>query len=358
MNQPPAPLQRVSAIPFPQSYSLPAKPEGAASSAQDAHRQTTFLLSEDLRLFEEGMNLQLRIVRDASASAFRKHPYAALMGLWSRTYLALADVCELAMRGSYASCPPLVRAACEYVAAQHQLHTSEMELFVEWLAGHLTPNETHKAFEFGLGHYFAGETLAVPIEKRPPIFFVRVGPAAETLAIDYRGSGGARASQSLTSAALLMGWEFKLFGPITLDATFSDGNVDSVDIKVRDGQPLGAEPRGTEGDFRFASLALAYRMSHWDAFTWSAGAGRFGSWAEYKTRGGESSRRDHTVNVRGVHARVTAEYVFGNGVTLGLFVLRGIGKPQGTDIDAAKRAGFKPKDADLTIVALTVGGQF
>ena len=166
MSQPPLPTQRVSAIPFPERYDLPGKPEGAPPPVQDAYRQTTFLLRDDLRLFEEGMNLQLRIVRDASPSAFRKHPYAALMGLWSRAFLALADTCLLATRGSYASCPALVRAACECIAAQHQLHTSEMELFLEWLAGNLTPNETHKAIEVGLGRYFAGETLAADSRLR------------------------------------------------------------------------------------------------------------------------------------------------------------------------------------------------
>jgi hypothetical protein len=35
-----------------------------------------------------------------------------------------------------------------------------MELFLEWLADNLKPNEAHKAFEFGLGRYFAGEALA------------------------------------------------------------------------------------------------------------------------------------------------------------------------------------------------------
>src|SRR3989337_2274977 len=120
MNQPPSPAQRVSAIPFPERYELPARPEGG--DAQAAHRQTAFLLGDDLRLFEEAMSLQLRIVRDASPSTFRKHPYAALMGLWSRTFLALADGCLLATRGSYASCPTLARSVCELIAAQHQLH--------------------------------------------------------------------------------------------------------------------------------------------------------------------------------------------------------------------------------------------
>ena len=165
MNQPPMPSQRVSAIPFPERYDLPAKPDGAVS-AQDAHRQTTFVLREDLRLFSDGMNLQLRIVRDAAHSSFRKHPYAALIGLWSRTFSGLSDACLLSMRASYESCAPLTRAACECIAAQHQLHAGEMDQFLEWLAGSLKPDETHKAFDIGMGRYFAGETLAADARLR------------------------------------------------------------------------------------------------------------------------------------------------------------------------------------------------
>ena len=160
MNEPPAPTQRVSSIPFPERYGLPNKPEGAPPPVRDAFRQTSFLLGNDLKLFEEAMNLQLRIVRDSASSKFRKHPYGALMSLWSRTFLALADACLLATRGSYPSCAPVVRTACELIAAQHQLQASEMGEYLEWLAGHLKPNEEHKAYEFGLGRYFAGETLA------------------------------------------------------------------------------------------------------------------------------------------------------------------------------------------------------
>jgi hypothetical protein len=157
MSQPPTPTQRVSAIPFPERYDLPQRPAGAR---QDAFRQTTFVLGGELRLFEEAMNLQLRVVRDSSHSRFRKHPYAALMGLWSRTFSALDDACVLVTRGSYASCAPLVRSACEFIAAQQQLYDADMELFDEWLSTNLRPNEEHRAFEFGLGRYLAGESLA------------------------------------------------------------------------------------------------------------------------------------------------------------------------------------------------------
>ena len=214
MNQPPTPTQRVSAIPFPDSYALPAKPD-ASQAAQDSYRQTTFLLGDDIHLFEEGMTLQLHIVRDASRSPFRKHPYAALMGLWSRTFIALADGCLLMMRGSYASCPPLVRAACEHIAAQHQLHASEMELFLEWLAGNLAPNEAHKAFEFGLGRYFAGETLAAD-ERLRSVY----RPASElgrpnfgaTLLVVGPESNNQRLALSFADASFHFGWAELVLG--------------------------------------------------------------------------------------------------------------------------------------------------
>jgi len=112
------------------------------------------------------MNVQLGIVRDAAHSTFRKHPYAAMMGLWSRTFSALSDVCLLSTRASYESCAPLIRSACEFVAAQHQLHAGEMDQFLNWLAGSLTPNESHKAIDIGMGRYFAGETLAADARLR------------------------------------------------------------------------------------------------------------------------------------------------------------------------------------------------
>jgi hypothetical protein len=209
MNQPPAPAQRVSAIPFPERYELPAKPAGAPAAAQDAYRQTAFLLGDDLRLFEEGMNLQLRIVRDASPSAFRTHPYAALMSLWSRAFLALADSCLLATRGSYVSVPVLVRAACEYVAAQHQLQAGEMEQFLEWLAANLTPNERHRAFEFGLGRYFAGEVLAADERLRrvyrPASELGRPNFGATLLQVGPE-SNNVRLALSFADASFHLGW--------------------------------------------------------------------------------------------------------------------------------------------------------
>ena len=163
----PTPGQRVSGIDFPQAYRLPGKPDDAASTtAHDAYRQTQFVLGGDLRLFAEGMTLQLGILNDSSHSRYRTHTYAAVVGAWSRAYTSMTDACLLVTRGSYASVPTLVRSACELIAAQYQLHHEEMAEFVGWMLGHLKPDEEHKAFDVGLGHYFAGSTLAADQQLR------------------------------------------------------------------------------------------------------------------------------------------------------------------------------------------------
>lgn len=158
--QAPTPPQRVSAIPFPERYDLPGRPEDPSPAVQDAYRQTQFLLGRDLDLFGRLMNLQLRIVADSHHSRYRTHPLAALMGLWSRAFLYMADACALATHGGYASCLPLLRAASECVAAQDQLRREEMDQFLGWLAATLKPHKVHKALEVELGSYFAGDALA------------------------------------------------------------------------------------------------------------------------------------------------------------------------------------------------------
>jgi hypothetical protein len=158
------PTQRVARIRPPQQYALPPRPpESAGDAAQDAFRQTRFLLGNDLDLFAEAMELQLKLVEDANpstSSKYRTLELAAISAMWSRAYAGLADMMLLISRGSYPSVLPLMRSTAELVAAQEGLRAEEMELHHEWLANTLQPDETHKAFEFHLGRYFAGGVVA------------------------------------------------------------------------------------------------------------------------------------------------------------------------------------------------------
>jgi hypothetical protein len=161
MSETPAPSQRVAPMVFPEQYVLPGRPDQSAlPSVQDAYRQTQWTLAEDLRLFARAQELQLTIVKDSYPSRYRSHRLAAVAMLWSRAYLHLGSAAELVTRGQYAACPPLVRAACELIAAQIQLHDAELEAYLDWLQGSLRPNESLRGTDVGLGRYLAGETLA------------------------------------------------------------------------------------------------------------------------------------------------------------------------------------------------------
>src|SRR5207245_3842830 len=98
----------------------------------------------------------------AYPSHSRTQALAAITALWSRSYLYLADSALLVSRGSYPSTLPLIRAACEAIAAEEQLRASadEMEQHHIWLYSTLKPSELHKAFEFELRRFLAGEVLA------------------------------------------------------------------------------------------------------------------------------------------------------------------------------------------------------
>ncbi len=155
------PPQRVSGMRVPDAdgWALPGKPANLATDAEDAWRQTGFLLSDDLRLIEAAARLQLRLAVTGYAPAARTMTMAAYASLWSRTFSSLADATSLVRRGAYQSALPLLRMAVEHIAAQAQL-PDEFDAFKHWAHtayGHHAPTRSE---EVGVGHYFAGEAIA------------------------------------------------------------------------------------------------------------------------------------------------------------------------------------------------------
>ena len=152
------PVPKVAPYAFPERYVLPGRPAGEPPAVQDAHRQTHFLLPADLALFEQAMNLQLSAV---GAGAKKRSPEAAaLLGFWSRTFSYLSDACVLLGRASYGSCPPLLRAACDCIAAQRSLIADGFEEYHEWLPSALGKDREHAASYIELGRFRAGSVLA------------------------------------------------------------------------------------------------------------------------------------------------------------------------------------------------------
>jgi hypothetical protein len=211
--------QRISRIRAPAQYAPPSRPpESAGEQALDAYRQTRFVLGNDVELFAETMDLQLALVADANpatSSQYRTPELAALSALWSRAYAALADVMLLVSRGSYASTLPLVRAACELIAAQEGLREGEMDQHHEWLASTLVPDEKHKALEFHIGRYFAGGVLfsddVLRAIYRPSSDLGRPAFGASLLLVGPESSAS-RVAVSFADASFHLGWAEVVLG--------------------------------------------------------------------------------------------------------------------------------------------------
>ncbi|MXZ45503.1 MAG: hypothetical protein F4Z08_00665, partial [Chloroflexi bacterium] len=151
--------QRVSGMRVPDSWVLPGKPEGLTPAADDAWRQTGFVLGDDLRLLEAGLDVQARFAASAYTPAARTMTMAALASMWSRAFLCTSDAVSLVRRGAYQSAVPLVRQAIEHVAAQSAL-PGAIESFLEWAHHAYARHEQARAEDVGLGHYFGGEAIA------------------------------------------------------------------------------------------------------------------------------------------------------------------------------------------------------
>jgi hypothetical protein len=153
---PPLKPPRVVLSSFPERYSLPARPT-ASAAVQDAHRQTGFVLGQELATFESAMNLQLRIV--AENSKVRGPRAAAMFTLGSRAYGHLADACMLMSYGSYASCPALVRSALDFIAVERSLVAGGFADYEEWFAYALSQDKRNAALIIDTGRYKAASAL-------------------------------------------------------------------------------------------------------------------------------------------------------------------------------------------------------
>ncbi|MCI0813511.1 MAG: hypothetical protein J4N36_02405 [Chloroflexi bacterium] len=154
----PQPTLRFRLAAFPERYSLPPRPTSATATVVDAHRQTNFLLPDDLFLFERVMNVQLQVV---AANAKARTPQAAgLFTMWSRAFSSLADACALTVRASYSSATPLLRAAIDCVAVQRSFIADGFAEYEEWFAAAVTRTKERTAIAYDIGRIDTTSILA------------------------------------------------------------------------------------------------------------------------------------------------------------------------------------------------------
>ncbi len=154
------PPQRVSGMRLPQRWTLPGRPAELDGDADDAWRQSGFLLAEELALLTRGFGLQLRLAATGYQPAARTMTMAALASQWSRALSAESEALSLLRRGGYGTAVALVRQAVEFVAAQIALGSGELDEFRRWAHHAYERHEPTRADDVGLGHYFAGEAIA------------------------------------------------------------------------------------------------------------------------------------------------------------------------------------------------------
>jgi hypothetical protein len=153
------PPQRVSGMRVPAAWTLAGKPPELTADADDAWRQTGFLLGEDVRLLSAGLDLQVRFAGTGYTARARTMRMAAQASLWSRALVTASDAAQLARMGSYQSAAALVRQVTELIAAQAGLE-ADYEAFKRWAHEAYGRHPEARAEEIGLGHFFAGEVIA------------------------------------------------------------------------------------------------------------------------------------------------------------------------------------------------------
>ena len=158
----PPPRQRISPITFPPEPPRLLKPrDDEPQLVRDAFRETSFALALDLRWLTDALTLQHRIVAQSTHSKYRNRRFASALLFWSRVYNAGIDLLNLTARASYGACPPLLRAAFDWLGAEGAVVGDEQVEFEDWLRGAWRTHPQRRAAEIGMGQYMAGQQIAM-----------------------------------------------------------------------------------------------------------------------------------------------------------------------------------------------------
>ncbi|MCH2657618.1 MAG: hypothetical protein MKZ81_01260 [Dehalococcoidia bacterium] len=152
--------QRISGMRvLKEQWKLPGKPADLSTVAADSWRQTNFNFAEEIKLIENGLNLEARFSASAYTLSARNMDMAGFATLWSRSFLTCSDITTLIRRGGYQSAMPLIRQAVELIGAQWGL-TSEIDTWRRWTHEAFNQESDSRAIEQKVGHYFSGESIA------------------------------------------------------------------------------------------------------------------------------------------------------------------------------------------------------
>lgn len=138
-----------------------ARPPMQLVGSVDAHRQTGFILREELDLLVEGLELEGQHAQVAAGSKFRNRVVAAVLGPWSRGWLARLQALHATEWGDYSSAAVLVRAAADFEAAAAAHLSDQAAEWTGWIdAGGIGEAPSLRAAEFRTHPFRSAESLA------------------------------------------------------------------------------------------------------------------------------------------------------------------------------------------------------
>lgn len=207
--------QRISGMRvLKEQWQLPGKPSDLPADAADAWRQTNFNFAEEIKLLENGFNLEARFSATAYTLSARNMDMAGFTTLWARSFLTCSDITSLIRRGGYQSTMPLIRQAVELIGAQEGL-TNEIDIWRSWTHEAFNQESESRAIEQKVGHYFSGESIAsdpdLKIIYKAASDFGRpnFGPSALFVA---NGANRVRYPLVFADQAFHIGWAELIFG--------------------------------------------------------------------------------------------------------------------------------------------------
>jgi hypothetical protein len=145
---------------FPEVAGAP-RPPAATAGAQDTHRQTSFVLAEEVDAVLALLEAEAAIAEASAGAKFRNQAVAATLAQWSRSWLARQSALHAVQWGNYVAAFPLVRAAAEYTAASMEMLATGATEWTQWLeeGGIALAPDVH-ATEYRLHAFRSGSVMA------------------------------------------------------------------------------------------------------------------------------------------------------------------------------------------------------
>lgn len=138
----------------------PRPPLDAAGPAA-AHRQTGFVLGEELDYLVATLNLEGSIAEASAGAKYRNQVVAASLGLWSRSWLCRLQAMHAVEWGNYAAAFPLIRVAADLEAASLETLRTGAEEWQSWLStGGIATAPADRATAFRLAGFRSGSEMA------------------------------------------------------------------------------------------------------------------------------------------------------------------------------------------------------